>query len=97
MGTPGWRAIQGMDRGAQLDFQMQNLALWFGTAAGLAVTYPILTDDAIGMVLLLLAGGGDGGRTDHQVRATRRGAGGRIGRPGGSLSPFRPRFVSIAW
>ncbi len=53
MGTPGWRAIQSMKQRTQLDFQMQNLALWFGTAAGLAVTYPILTDDAIGMVLLL--------------------------------------------
>ena len=48
-----WRAIQSMKRRTQLDFQMQNLALWFGLAAGLAGTYPILGDDAIGMAVFL--------------------------------------------
>ncbi len=42
-----------MKRRTQLDFQMQNLALWFATAVGLAGTNPILGDDAIGMALFL--------------------------------------------
>ncbi|MDE2653678.1 MAG: hypothetical protein OXI71_07660 [Gemmatimonadota bacterium] len=48
-----WRAIQSMKQRNQLDFQMQNLALWFGMTVGLAGTYPILSDDAIGGALLL--------------------------------------------
>ena len=48
-----WRAIQSLSQRTQLDFQMQNLALWFGTAVGLFGTYPILSDDAIGMAVLL--------------------------------------------
>ncbi len=42
-----------MKRRTQLDFQMQNLAHWFGLAAGLAGTFPILGDDAIGMAVFL--------------------------------------------
>ena len=48
-----WRAIQSMKRKTQLDFQMQNLALWFGMAAGLTATFPILGDDAIGMAVFI--------------------------------------------
>ncbi len=48
-----WRAIQSMKRNAQLDFQVQNLALWFGMAVGLSGTFPILGDDAIGMAVLI--------------------------------------------
>ena len=48
-----WRAIQSMKRRTQLDFQMQNLALWFGMTVGLAGTYPILSGDGIGMAVLL--------------------------------------------
>lgn len=48
-----WRAIQSMKPRTQLDFQMQNLALWSATAVGLASTYPILGDDAIGLALFL--------------------------------------------
>ena len=32
------RAVQSMKRGAQLDFQLQNLALWFGAAVGALAT-----------------------------------------------------------
>lgn len=57
-----WRALQSMKRDSQLDFQLQNLALWFGAAAGVTVSVPILADDAIGGSLLMwlvvaLAGG----------------------------------------
>lgn len=48
-----WRAIQSMKRGSQLDFQLQNLALWFGAALGVTISLPILADDAIGMTLLI--------------------------------------------
>lgn len=48
-----WRAIQSMKRDSQLDFQLQNLALWFGTALGVTISLPILADDAIGMTLLI--------------------------------------------
>ncbi|MCY4573526.1 MAG: hypothetical protein OXF01_12080 [Gemmatimonadetes bacterium] len=48
-----WRAIQSMQQKDQLGFQMQNLALWFGTAVGLAFTFPILGDDAIGMAVFI--------------------------------------------
>ena len=46
-------AIKSMKRGAQLDFQMQNIVLWFGTAVGITVTYPALAADAIGVSLLI--------------------------------------------
>ena len=46
-------AIKSMKRGAQLDFQMQNIVLWFGTAVGITVTYPALAYDAIGVSLLI--------------------------------------------
>ena len=42
-----------MKRGSQLDFQMQNLAVWFGAALGVTISVPILADDAIGMSLFI--------------------------------------------
>lgn len=48
-----WRALQSMKRGSQLDFQMQNLAVWFGAALGVTISAPILADDAIGMSLFI--------------------------------------------
>lgn len=46
-----WRLVQSMKSGGQLDFQLQNLALCFGLAAGVTVSYPILADDGIGIAL----------------------------------------------
>lgn len=47
------RAIRSMKRGSQLNFQMENVVLWFGTAVGAAFSYPLLADDGLFVVTLI--------------------------------------------
>ena len=48
------RAVHCIRRGAQLDFQLQNFALWFGTLVGaLATDLYTFADDEIGLVFLI--------------------------------------------
>ncbi len=47
------RAIKSMKRGSQLNFQMENVVLWFGTAVGAAFSYPLLADDGLFVVTLI--------------------------------------------
>lgn len=48
-----WRALASMKRGAQFDYQMQNLAHCLGVAAALIGTNPMLTGDAISIVAVV--------------------------------------------
>lgn len=47
------RAIKSMKRGSQLNFQMENVVLWFGTAVGAAFSYPLLAADGLFVVTLI--------------------------------------------
>ena len=46
------RALNSMKRGAQLDFQLQNLAVWFGGAVGAWATDVLWAGDVFGMVFV---------------------------------------------
>lgn len=46
------RALNSMKRGAQLDFQLQNLAVWFGGAVGAWATDVLWAGDVFGMALV---------------------------------------------
>lgn len=47
------RAIKSMKRGSQLNYQMENVVLWFATAVGAAFSYPLLAGDGLFMVTLI--------------------------------------------
>ena len=47
------RALNSMKRGAQLDFQLQNLAVWFGGAVGAWATDVLWAGDVFGMVFVI--------------------------------------------
>ena len=47
------RALNSMKRGAQLDFQLQNLAVWFGGAVGAWAADVLWAGDVFGMVLVI--------------------------------------------
>ncbi|MDE2875341.1 MAG: hypothetical protein OXU69_16815 [Gemmatimonadota bacterium] len=47
------RALNSMKRGAQLDFQLQNLAVWFGGAVGAWATDVLWAGDVFGMALVI--------------------------------------------
>ena len=47
------RAVECMKRGAQLDFQLQNLALWFGVSVGALATDLLWADDILTVAILV--------------------------------------------
>ncbi len=46
------RALNSMKRGAQLDFQLQNLAVWFGSAVGAWAADVMWASDVFGMAFV---------------------------------------------
>jgi len=47
------RAVQSMKRGHQLDFQLQNFALWLGTLAGTLATDVLFPDEVTAAILFV--------------------------------------------
>ena len=47
------RAVQSMKRGDQLDFQLQNFALWLGTLAGTLATDVLFPDEVTAAILFV--------------------------------------------
>ena len=78
------RAVQSMKRGRQLDFQLQNFALWFGAVIGVIATMPFPEDTAGPLSLAWLLTSAVGGLLvrfgprdeDGEDEAPRLGAGG---------------------
>ena len=47
------RAVESMKRGAQLDFQLQNLVLWFGVSVGALATDLLWADEILTVAILV--------------------------------------------